>query len=404
MQAIIPLTGVIQHYDWGGFQFLPELLSTPNPAQKPFAELWMGTHKKGTARAHLPEGQLSLAELIQQQPIQMLGEKVSAHFHGRLPFLFKILDVRKMLSIQAHPSKKSAELGFQRENELGIPLTAFHRNYRDDNHKPEVMVALTDFWLLHGFRSAQEIASTLEEVPAFHILREVFGNRDIKALYQHIMELPQGKVDEMLAPLKQQLEDKAQIQTLQKSSPDYWAHLAFQDYTRDGHYDRGIFSIYFFNLVFIPQGKGIFQDAGIPHAYLEGVNVELMANSDNVFRGGLTPKHVDVPELLKHLVFTSVVPKILEGQAENDIEQAFVTPAPDFALTQLTFSSTHDQLSKVGQPTASIYIIMNGKVKVASETQHYTFSQGDIFLVRPGQAFDIQSEGAALLFAAKAGI
>lgn len=404
MQAIIPLKGIVQHYDWGGFQFLPQLLATPNPDQQPFAELWIGSHKKGTAKAMLPEGQLPLSELIHQQAVQILGEKVYTYFDGHLPFLFKILDVRKMLSIQAHPTKKSAEIGFQQENEKGIPLDAFHRNYRDDNHKPEVMVALTDFWLLHGFRSVEEIAATLEEVPAFHVLQAAFASRDIKALYQYIMELPQDQVDDILAPLKQQLDAKAAVQSLEKSTPDYWAKLAFEDYTRDGHYDRGIFSIYLFNLVFIPKGQGIFQDAGIPHAYLEGVNVELMANSDNVFRGGLTSKHVDVPELLKHLVFKPVVPDILQGQIENAIEKKFSTPAPDFALSQLSFSARNRHLSKAVQSTASIYIVMEGVVDVTSGDHQFTFSQGDIFLVPAQQAIDIQSHGVALLFAAKAGV
>ena len=404
MQAIIPLHGVVQHYDWGGFQFLPQLLSTPNPENKPFAELWMGTHKKGTASASLPNGDVSLADFISQSPVQVLGEEVAHYFQGRLPFLFKILDVRKMLSIQAHPTKKSAEIGFQRENEKGIPLTAFNRSYRDDNHKPEVMVDLTDFWLLHGFKSQEAIAATLRDNVAFQALQAVFTKQDIKVLYQYIMELPQEEVDQILAPLKEQLDAKAAAGPMAKSSPDYWAKLAFEDYTRDGHYDRGIFSIYLFNLVFIPKGKGIFQDAGVPHAYLEGVNVELMANSDNVFRGGLTPKHIDVPELLKHLVFTPVVPKVLDGEQENPIVTSFATPAPDFALSQLTFTGAHAALREEKAATATIYIVMEGAVEVSSEEKNFSFSQGAIFLVPAQQSIDIQSQGDALLFAAKAGL
>lgn len=404
MQAIIPLNGVVQHYDWGGFHFLPQLLSTSNPENKPFAELWMGTHKKGTASASFPDGEISLADLISQSPVQVLGEEVANYFQGRLPFLFKILDVRKMLSIQAHPTKKSAEIGFQRENEQGIPLTAFHRSYRDDNHKPEVMVALTDFWLLHGFKSQEAIAATFEEIPAFQALQTVFKIQDIKKLYQHIMELPQAEVDQILAPLKQQLDAKAATGPIEKSSPDYWAKLAFEDYTRDGHYDRGIFSIYLFNLVFIPKGKGIFQDAGVPHAYLEGVNVELMANSDNVFRGGLTPKYIDVPELLKHLVFTPVDPKILGGTEENPIVRSFATPAPDFALSQLSFTDEQTELKGELASSATIYIVMEGTVAVSSAEKSLDFSKGSIFLVPARQTIDIQSKGEALLFAAKAGL
>ena len=258
--------------------------------------------------------------------------------------------------------------------------------------------------IIINLKSKEANAATLKEVPAFQVLQTVFEAQDIKALYQHIMELPQEEVDQILAPLKQRLDAKAAAGPIEKSSPDYWAKLAFEDYTRDGHYDRGIFSIYLFNLVFIPKGKGIFQDAGVPHAYLEGVNVELMANSDNVFRGGLTPKHIDVPELLKHLVFTPVDPKVLEGEKENPIVTSFSTPAPDFALSQLSFTNEHTELKRELSPTATIYIVMNGAVEVTGTEKSFRFPQGSVFLVPAQQVIDIQSKGEALLFAAKAGL
>ena len=208
------------------------------------------------------DGEISLKDFIARSPEEVLGKPVSDRFGGQLPFLFKILDVRKMLSIQAHPNKASAEAGFRRENEQGVARDARNRNYKDDNHKPEVMVALTDFWLLHGFRSITEIRQVLQDVPAFAELSAIFGEGDIRKLYQHIMELPQEEVDRLLAPLKVMLEKQAAEGVLSKDSPHYWAHQAFLDYTRAGHYDRGIFSIYLFNLVFVPKGMGIFQDAG----------------------------------------------------------------------------------------------------------------------------------------------
>ena len=403
MQPIIPLKGTVQHYDWGGSDFIALLLSQSNPEQRPFAELWMGTHKNGTATALLAQQEISLKKLIEQSPETILGPEVTAYFEGRLPFLFKILDVRKMLSIQAHPTKSSALEGFRLENEKGVPLDAKHRNYKDDNHKPEVMVALTDFWLLHGFRSEEAIAEVLAEVAEFKPLRPHFEERNIKALYQFVMEMPQAQVDQILHPLRERLEKQTLEGPLAKSSPDYWALQGFQDYTRDGHYDRGIFSIYLFNLVFIPKGQGIFQAAGIPHAYLEGVNVELMANSDNVFRGGLTPKHIDVPGLMQHLVFDPIDPAVFQGEQQNEIETYFPTPAPDFALWKFAFNEANGLLAKEAQDTAFIYIVMKGQIVVSAGEAELAAKQGDIFMIPAGQTIEIKSSGDSLLFGARAG-
>ncbi|MEM9848470.1 MAG: mannose-6-phosphate isomerase, class I, partial [Bacteroidota bacterium] len=322
--SILAIKGKVQNYAWGGKDFIPALIGVENKAQQAFAELWMGAHHRGPAQ--IEGSEQTLADLIEEKPNEMLGQVIAEKFDHRLPFLFKILDVNKMLSIQTHPTKAQAIAGFEKENKVGVPLTAKHRNFKDDNHKPEIMIALTDFWLLHGFQSVAAIHQCLHEVLEFEPLRPHFQTRSIRQLYQHIMELPQASVNEILAPLQKRLNA---VEDLPKSSPDYWAKLAFQDYTRAGDFDRGIFSIYLFNLVQIAPGRAIFQDAGIPHAYLEGVNVELMANSDNVFRGGLTPKHIDVPELMHHLKTDAVVPKVFEGEQLTANERVYRTPAPD---------------------------------------------------------------------------
>ncbi|HRF38817.1 MAG TPA: class I mannose-6-phosphate isomerase, partial [Saprospiraceae bacterium] len=254
-----------------------------------------------------------------------------------------ILDVRKMLSIQAHPTIEKAREGFRRENEQGIPFTAAHRVYKDPNHKPEVMAALSDFWLLHGFKSPQDIESELARVPELRPLLEHFSHRDTAALYRHLMLMPQSEVDALLLPLRERLEPLFVAGELPKSSPDYWAALAFRDFELPGgHCDRGIFSIYLLHLAHIPQGQGIFQAAGVPHAYLEGQNVELMANSDNVFRGGLTPKYIAVEELLDNLVFEPTPPRLIEGSSLNEVETVYPTPAPDFELSRLELPAGTD--------------------------------------------------------------
>ncbi|MEL6944747.1 MAG: mannose-6-phosphate isomerase, class I, partial [Bacteroidota bacterium] len=354
---------------------------------------WVGIHHRGPAVIE-GSGQ-TLASFIKNNPKDILGEKVAAQFDNRLPFLFKILDVNKMLSIQTHPTKQQAEIGFAKEEKAGVPITAKHRNFKDDNHKPEIMIALTDFWLLHGFKQTEEIQRTLESVPAFAALLPYFSERSIYDLYKHIMELSQVEVDELLAPLQKRLSSE---NNLPKSSPDYWAKLAFEDYTRDGHFDRGIFSIYLFNLVNIPVGQAIFQDAGIPHAYLEGVNVELMANSDNVFRGGLTPKHIDVPELMNHLVTKGITPKILDGEQVSEGEKIYRTPAPDFEVSQIQMNSSDRYLRSSNAP--DILIVMEGKIEVKSEGTNFTRNRGEIFFVSHGVHYEVMAKDKTVIYRA----
>ncbi|HEV2660697.1 MAG TPA: mannose-6-phosphate isomerase, class I, partial [Ktedonobacteraceae bacterium] len=255
--------------------------------------------------------------------------------YGRLPYLFKLLDVHEMLSVQVHPNKAEAEIGFTQENMLGIPLNAPERNYKDDNHKPELQLALSDFWLLHAFRPEEQILQVLNETPEFHTLIPLFTQSGYQGLYKHIMEMPLDNVAALLNPLEQRILQRYEAGALEKTSPDYWAAKAIKDRSEDA-YDRGIFSIYLFNLIKMEPGSAIFQDAGIPHAALEGQAIEIMANSDNVIRGGLTPKHVDVPQLLKLVTFQGITPTIVEGKAESSAHEFFYrTPSRDFGLSKI---------------------------------------------------------------------
>ncbi|MBK8722444.1 MAG: mannose-6-phosphate isomerase, class I [Saprospiraceae bacterium] len=326
--AIVNLEGKIQHYDWGGKTFIPSIFGLQSN-ETPCAEYWMGTHPNGMSM--IENTGKSLEQYIAEHPEKSLGQATAKDFNNKLPFLFKVLDVASMLSIQVHPTKEAAIKGFAAENKAGIPLNATNRNFKDDNHKPEIMVALSEFWLLHGFRSPFQIAKILKSKTAFHPLMAQFKERDTRKLYQYIMEMPQDKVNALLQPLFETLQKQ---QPIDKSNPDYWAWKAFEQYTRAGQYDRGIFSIYLLNLVKIEKGGAIFQGAGIPHAYLEGQNMELMANSDNVFRGGLTPKYIDVAMLINHTSFETVRPKILKGR-KSKFENSYKTACKDFEIASI---------------------------------------------------------------------
>jgi len=265
--ALYKLKGIVQHYAWGGKRFIPKLLNKANDKKQPYAELWIGTHVKGPAKIVVEKRTQPLNAFIQKYPKRILGKKSVTQFGDQLPFLFKVLDVQ------------------------GIDRTAPNRTYRDANHKPEVMVALSTFWLLHGFKTIAQIQEVLE-IPEFQPLKDYFQDNNVLSLYKAVMEMPQSEVNQLLTPLHQRLRLLQEDGELEREDVDYWAAKAFEEYTIDGQYDKGVFSIYLLNLVRLKRGEGIYQAAGIPHAYLEGTNVELMANSDNVFRGGLTQKHI----------------------------------------------------------------------------------------------------------------
>jgi mannose-6-phosphate isomerase class I len=411
----VPLHGAIQHYDWGGFEYIPRLIGIDNPASRPFAELWMGAHPRGPATVDIDGAGITLERLIKADPWTVLGSEVALRFAGRLPYLFKVLDVRIMASIQAHPSKSQAEEGYARENAAGIPVDAPDRNYRDENHKPEVHVALTDFWMLHGFRPLEEIAEIFSSEPELAACMPDFDDRRaaaadpaarstlLRGLYERVMTMPQEEVDAIISPLLARLEAEEARGGLRRSSPGLWALRAARAFPLPGgHRDRGIISVYLLNLVTLKPGQGTYQPAGTLHAYLEGADVELMANSDNVLRGGLTPKHIDVPELLATLDFRDGRPPVLEGRATSEAGREYETPAEEFALERIEVSQGVPWSGGRDHGPDTI-IAIEGAAAVVAAGRTLVLTQGAIALVPGGLAYSIASRSArAVLF--KAGL
>lgn len=395
--AVLPLKGVVQDYAWGGFTFIPELIRQKNEENKPFAELWMGIHHRGPAQVQINGQWVLLEQVIQQAGEKITGQKSFEQFGPQLPYLFKVLDVRQMLSIQAHPTKRQAEIGFQRENEADVPLDAKYRNYRDDNHKPEVMVALTDFWLLHGFLFPEDLSKRLSEIPELKSVLDFFekSGRDLQALYRWIMEAPQSAIDELLLPLRDRLDREEKFE---KNQPEFWAARAFKQFRPlEGECDRGVLSIFLMNIVGLKPGQGVYQAAGILHAYLEGVNVELMANSDNVFRGGLTVKHVDVAELMDKLLFDPVVPQILNGESRQAGLRVYPTPAPDFELSQIALDDQNPAI-RIEARSPETLIVMEGETLIDRSLSR---KRGECFFVAAGTSYEIRSQTRkAVLFRA----
>ncbi|HMI59757.1 MAG TPA: mannose-6-phosphate isomerase, class I, partial [Puia sp.] len=396
------LQGKVQHYAWGGMEYLPRLLSLPNPDNKPFAEYWMGAHQNAPSDLLVEEGAavkaIALDKYIQQQPEETLGSYTTGRF-GRLPYLLKILDVKDMLSIQVHPTKRNAEIEFAAENKKGIALNAPDRNYKDDNHKPELMLALSEFWLLHGFKPYLTLEKLLLDTPELEFLTPTLAKHSYLGLYRKVMEMSQAEVNKVLQPLLDRILPLYQAQELKRSEEHFWAARAALTYNEPGKIDRGIFSIYFFNLLNLHPGEAIFQDAGLPHAYLEGQNVEIMANSDNVLRGGLTPKHVDVAELLKHVQFEPTEPRIMAEERTPGHITVYHTPAPDFELSKV--SLMRGESITVRAHTVDIFIVLEGKVGVVEQNgSPFGRKKGESFLAFHQAKFELKAQEDSVVYRA----
>ncbi len=396
-KTVYRLKGAVQHYAWGGHHYIPTLLGIRNTKAEPFAEYWMGTHDRGAAKVILPDGtEKNLDALIAEAPVDYLGAATAQQFHNKLPFLLKILDVEKMLSIQAHPNKTEAEIGFAAENAAGILLDAFNRNFKDDNHKPEMMVALTDFYLLHGFLFPDAITHNLTTVPELQTLAPIFAEQGLKTFYQGLMTMPQNRVDELLQPLATRLIPLLEAGKLDKTKAEYWAAKALRDFRLpNGSYDRGVFSIFIMNIVYLKPGQGVYQGAGLLHAYLEGVNVELMANSDTVFRGGLTDKYVDPAVLVAHLDFSPIIPQPLSGEALSASENVYRTPSPDFELRTIHLEEGENH-EEINTPGAAVLIVLEGEYDLGG----HSAEMGEVFFVPAGTDFGISCREAGVIFKA----
>jgi mannose-6-phosphate isomerase len=390
--GVFQLKGVVQPYSWGGHDYIPQLLGHANETKTPAAEYWMGAHPNHPST--LPEKNgITLVQLIEEAPKDVLGETVEIQY-GSLPYLLKVLDVRQMLSIQVHPDKASAEKGYEEEDKKNIDLKRADRNYKDRNHKPEMAVALGDFWLLHGFKNEEALDKILHDVPEFAELLPFWESGSYRGLYELVMQLPQHEVDRILAPLVERVSPLYEQELLQKTSEDFWAARAVQSFCRNGQLDRGIFSIYFFNVLHLHDGEGIYQPAGLPHAYLEGQNVEIMANSDNVLRAGLTDKHIDVPELMKHVRFEATNPQVI--RPAEGMHQVFPSAAREFELHRYRLAA--GEKATVDTATAELFLVLEGSVELRSAEGALTLLKGGVALALANRQIELVAEEAADVF------
>ncbi|PWC12489.1 mannose-6-phosphate isomerase [Brenneria corticis] len=367
----------VQHYAWGSKHALTELYGIENPNDLPMAELWMGAHPKSSSLVVDEKGnERNLREVIAADLSSHLGADVARRF-GELPFLFKVLCAEQPLSIQVHPSKSAAERGFARENAAGIPLDAAERNYKDANHKPELVFALTPFQALNGFRELSEIAALLAPVAGAHPSISAFlqqpDDKNLSMLFANLLSMSGEQKERALGVLKAALNS-------QQHEP--WATI--RDITRFYPHDSGLFSPLLLNVITLQPGEAMFLYAQTPHAYLNGVALEVMANSDNVLRAGLTPKYIDIPELLDNVQFAAKpAADLLTAPIRQGNELSFPIPVDDFAFSLHNLS---DEAQTLSQSSAAIVFCVDGQALLQKERQQIRLKAGESCFISAGES------------------
>ena len=330
------LENPVRPYAWGSRTVIAALRGEPTPSPHPEAEMWLGAHPGDPSHLVGRDGRrTSLLDAVRSDPEGLLGADRSVKWSGNLPYLLKVLAADEPLSLQAHPSAAQAAEGFARENAAGIPVDAPTRNYRDASHKPELICALTEFHALVGFREIPQTLALLraldvaELAPHVALLAAEPDAAGLRALFTTWITLPQSVLDRAVPALQ-----TACVRLAQQGRE--FAHEARMALELSERYpgDAGVLAALLLNLVVLAPGEALYLPAGNLHAYLSGAGVELMANSDNVLRGGLTSKHVDVAELLRVLDFTPHTPPVLQGVDDGGWER-YDTDAAEFLLRRL---------------------------------------------------------------------
>ncbi|MGW3450639.1 mannose-6-phosphate isomerase, class I [Streptomyces sp. NPDC001076] len=371
------LDNTIRPYAWGSPTAIPKLLGV-EPSGEPQAEMWMGAHPGAPSRT----ARGTLVEVIDADPRAELGEEAVARFGPRLPFLLKILAAGAPLSLQVHPDLEQAREGYEDEERRGIPVDAPDRNYKDANHKPELICALTEFDGLCGFRAPERTAELLDGLgidslkPYVDLLR---AHPEEAALREVLTAILTADREEMAHTVAEATAACTRL------GGDY---LPYADIAHHYPGDPGVIAAMLLNHVRLQPGEALFLGAGIPHAYLNGLGVEIMANSDNVLRCGLTPKHVDVPELLRIVRFEAGDAGVLRPEAAPDREEVYETPIDEFRLSRYVLpegAAAHD----LTLPTPQILLCTAGSVRVGE----YDLAPGRSVFVPAAEKAEVSGAG-----------
>ncbi|UED86011.1 mannose-6-phosphate isomerase, class I [Streptomyces profundus] len=390
------LQNTIRPYAWGSTTALPELLGI-EPTGQPQAELWMGAHPGAPSHIDRGTGPRSLAALIDEDPAGELGPRTVAGFGPRLPFLLKLLAAGSPLSLQVHPDRDQAAAGYAEEEANGVPLDAPHRNYKDTNHKPELICALTPFEGLCGFRDAAETADLLDglDVDQLKPYADLLRARPAADALREVLTAVLTADPEAMADTVVRAERAAAAPPTEGPAARFAdAYAAYAAIARHYPGDPGVIAAMLLNHVRLAPGEALFLGAGVPHAYLSGLGVEIMANSDNVLRCGLTPKHVDVPELLRVVRFEATGPGVLRPETGADGFEVYTTPVDEFELSRLLLAEGAAPRRVAGDRPA-ILLGVEGRVSVTDAAgERVELAPGESAYVRAGERVELAGAGA----------
>lgn len=395
-RPVYRLENTIQRYDWGSTTSLPELLGEV-PDGRPAAELWLGAHPSAPSVAHREDGTaVPLDKLLRSAPERLLGKRVSDEFGPRLPYLLKILAADRALSLQVHPKPHLARAGFNRENAEGIPLDAPHRTFHDDQHKPEMLVAVSQFEALAGFRNARSIVSLLSglEGPLVEaVLTELARDRSARGIRAAFGRVLSARSDDGCAEAC-----AITIESVRRraaaGSPYERADATVLRLAEEHPGDPGAVASLLLNRVTLEPGEALFLAAGELHAYLSGVGVEIMASSDNVLRAGLTHKHVDARALFEATSFEPRPPIVPAQELSGSRGQSVTYRAPvaEYALTMVDV----DAAEPVRLPGTGprILICLDGSVDVVTTAGRAPLPQGaSLFVAHDAGEATVEGDG-----------
>jgi mannose-6-phosphate isomerase len=370
------LENTVRPYAWGSTTAIPHLLGVA-PTGEPQAEMWMGAHPGAPSRT----ARGPLTDVIGETPERELGDRTVAKFGPRLPFLLKILAADAPLSLQVHPDLRQAKEGYEDEERRGIPVDAPHRNYRDTNHKPELICALTEFDGLCGFRVPSQAADLLAGLevdslePYVDLLHAHPEGAALREVFTAVLSADPEETGRTVA------EAAAACERLGG------AYAVYADIARHYPGDPGVIAAVLLNHVRLQPGEALFLGAGVPHAYLNGLGLEIMANSDNVLRCGLTPKHVDVPELLRVVRFEASDPDVLRPEASPEGEEVYETPIDEFRLSRHVLAEgTARHLTR---ETPQILLCTEGSARAGEER----LGPGESVFVPAGEEAEVSGAG-----------
>ena len=396
--AAYPLDNPLKNYAWGSHDVLATLRGESAPSRDPEAELWMGTHPSAPSAVMSGADRVPLPQLLSAAPEAMLGPDVVREFGSDLPFLLKLLAAAEPLSLQAHPNLAQAQSGFAREHAAGIPIDSRERSYRDRNHKPELIAALTPFHALVGFRATAATRRLFIElgVPELEPFTSALASGPEAAATRRFFELvtqTKGERGRALAEAVGEACLKGRTESGEFPGERSWGARIAELYPGD----PSVILALGLNLVVLAPGEALFLPAGNLHAYLEGAGVEVMASSDNVLRGGLTPKHIDVPELLCILDFRPGPAELVRLERDG-LETHYRTMAREFALSRFDLEAATAHVTALGGP--EILVVTRGRaVLVRGETKLALRGGQSAFLPSRGGSYTLS--GSATVFRAR---